>query len=153
MFAIVLAFLIYWLVFFVACFFINETFQDWLYDEVPKYSGLRVAGGSLILAALATKLRPSFDTMFTNDIAWTVLQGVVWFAVFTLILQFHPWHALGLSLVTMVLVAGLATLGVESMTTPSKTVAPVQEKGAPPVRKSLAPSGPVEVPKGAEPAK
>ena len=150
MFATVFAFLIYWLVFFVACFILNEVFQDWLYDEVPKYSGLRVAGGSALLAALATWLRPSYDTLFTADIAWTVLQALVWFGVFTLILQFHPWHALGLGLVAMVLITGLATLGVDSLTKPSKTVAPVQAKGSLPLRRSL---GPAEVPKAAPPAK
>ena len=55
--------------------------------------------------------RRSYDSMFTSNFAWTVLQGIVWFGVFTLIFQFHPWHALGLGLVTMVLVSGLATMG------------------------------------------
>jgi hypothetical protein len=146
MFATVFAFLIYWLVFFVACFIINEQGQNYFYDEVPKYSGLRVAAGSLILAALATWLRPSYETLFTSNISWTLLQAVVWFGVFTLILQFHPWHALGLGLTAMVLVTGLATLGVDSLTKPSPTVAPVQAKGTLPVRKSLTPT---EAPKAA----
>jgi len=151
MFATVIAFLVYWVVFFVACFTVNELFQDWLYDEVPKHSGLRVAAGSLAFAALATWLRPTFETMFTSDIAWTALQAVVWFGVFTLVFQFHPWHALGLALVTLMLVPGLASLGVDSLTRPSRTVAPVQAKGTPPVRRSLGP--PAEPPKAAAPAK
>ena len=53
--------------------------------------------------------------MFTTNIAWTLLQGVVWFGVFTLILQFHPWHALGIGTATMLMVSGLATMGVESI--------------------------------------
>lgn len=130
--------LIYWLVFFVACYSVVEVMQDQLYDEVTPRSGLKVAGGSLVLALLAAWLRPSFETMFTADIAWTVLQAIVWFAVFTLAFQFHPPHALGLGLVTMVLVSGLASLGVESLTRRSKTVAPVQARPSnEPIRKSL----------------
>ena len=53
--------------------------------------------------------------MFTTNIAWTLLQGVIWFGVFTLILQFHPWHALGSGTATMLMVSGLATMGVESV--------------------------------------
>ena len=53
--------------------------------------------------------------MFTTNIAWTLLQGVVWFGVFTLIFQFHPWHALGIGTATMLMVSGLATMGVESI--------------------------------------
>ena len=128
MMANVWALLIYWLAFFVACLTIVEVMQDMFYDEVTPRSGLKVAGGSLVLAALAVWLKPSFDTMFTNNIAWTLLAGVVWFAVFTLVFQFHPTHALGLSLLTMVLVSGLATLGVDSLTKPSPKVAPVQAR-------------------------
>ena len=40
----------------------------------------------------------SFESMFTTNIVWTVLQGIVWFGVFILIYQFHPWHALGLGI-------------------------------------------------------
>ena len=94
--AIVWPFLIYWLVFFVACYAACEVGQDFFYDEVTPNVGLRSVAGSLILAALATWLRPSFDTMFTANIAWTVLQAIVWFGVFIFIFEFHPWHALAL---------------------------------------------------------
>jgi hypothetical protein len=153
MFSIVVPFLIYWLVLFVACYTVCEVAQDQLYDEVTPKVGLKVAGGSAILAVLATWLRPSFETMFTNDIAWTLLQAVVWFAVFTLVFQFHPPHALGLSLVTMALVLGLATLGVDSLTKASPTLAPV--KATPdnvPIRKSLSTPPPTS-PAKAEAAK
>ena len=57
--------------------------------------------------------------MFTTNIIWTVFQAIVWFGVFTLIFQFHPWHALGLGILTMLLVSGLATMGVDSMLKPT----------------------------------
>ena len=120
MWSIILPLLIYWLVMFVACFVVVEMGQDQLYDEVTPHSGLKVAAGSLLIAALLTFFRykgmaASYDSMFTSNIIWTVLQGLVWFGVFTLVFQFHPWHALGLGLATMLLVTGLATMGVDSL--------------------------------------
>lgn len=138
--AMVWAVLIYWLAFFVACLTVVEVFQDWFYDEVTPHSALKVGAGTLPLALLAAWLRPSFDTMFTSDIAWTLLQAVAWFGVFTLAFQFHPTHALMTGLVTMVLVTGLATLGVDSLTKPSRTLAPVQRRrNNQPIRRSLTP--------------
>src|SRR6516164_7903306 len=118
--------LIYWLVMFVACFVVVEVGHDQLYDEVTPHAGLKVASGSLLIAILLTSLKAkdlaaSFDSMFTTNIAWTVLQGLVWFGVFVLIFQFHPWHALGLGIVTMLLVTGLATMGVSSILSPTPT--------------------------------
>ncbi len=109
-------FLIYWLVMFVACFVVVEVGQDQLYDQVTPRAGLKVASGSLLIALLLTWLRVrgepvSYESMFTTNFAWTVLQGIVWFGVFTLIFQFHPWHALGLGLITMVLVTGFGDDG------------------------------------------
>jgi hypothetical protein len=147
MWTIIFTFLIYWLVVFVGCFVVVEVGQDQLYDEVTPYAGLKVTGGSLLIAALLTALKhygheASFVSMFTSDFAFTVLQGLIWFGVFTLILQFHPWHALGLGLATMLLVTGLATMGVESLL--SKPV-PTTQSTRPllsnqPVRQSVAPS-------------
>ena len=77
----------------------------------------------------------------------TIFQAIVWFAVFTLILQFHPWHALGLGIATMLLVQGLATMGVSSMPAPTpataNTTAVVVNK---PVRQSLPPVPPPAAP-------
>ena len=92
--------LIYWLVGVVVRFIVVEVGHDQLYDEVTRHAGLKVTGGSLLIAILLTWLRwmgtpASYDSMFTANIGWTVLQGLVWFGVFTLIFQFHPWHALG----------------------------------------------------------
>lgn len=152
MFAIIWPMLIYWLVFFVACYTVVEVGQDQFYDEVTPNVGWKVAAGSLILAALATWLRPSYESIFTSDIAWTALQAIVWVLVFMFVFQFHPWHALGLGLVTMVLVAGLATLGVDSLTRPSLTVAPVQPRGNQPVRKAIGPIGAPPAPATDQPA-
>lgn len=140
MWTIVWTLLIYWLATFVGCFIVVEIAQDALYDETTPRAGLKVGGGSLLLATLMTYFHPSFETMFTNDIAFTVLQAIAWFAVFTLILQFHPWHALGLSLLTLVLVAPLATMGVDSVLSPTpETVRRPAASANKPVRESLAP--------------
>jgi hypothetical protein len=160
MMSVIWAFLIYWLVTFVACFVVVEVGQDQLYDEVTPRVGLKVGSGSFLIAALLTALRyfgvpASFESMFTTNIAWTLLQGIVWFGVFTLILQFHPWHALGLGIATMLLVSGLATMGVESIlsqpsprSTAARPFAPTQA-----VRQSLAPTGAPAQAKTAEKAK
>jgi hypothetical protein len=136
--------LIYWLVLFVVCFMLIEVAQDQLYDAVTPHVGLKVAGGSLLLAGLLTALRfygfpASFESMFTTNIGWTLLQGVVWFLVFMLVFQFHPWHALGLGVVTMVLVSGLATMGVESIMAKPRDVSRATRAFVPtePVRQSL----------------
>ncbi|GAC1449658.1 MAG: hypothetical protein NVSMB9_33640 [Isosphaeraceae bacterium] len=146
--AIVWPFLIYWLVLFVTCYIVTEMGQDLFYGEVASKVGLRVGAGTLILAALATWLRPTFETIFTSDIAWTLLQAVVWFLVFMWIFEFHPWHALGFSLVVMILVPGLATMGVDSLTKPSRTLPPVQSPtNSLPIRKSLNATAPPAAPK------
>ncbi len=140
--------LIYWLAAFVGCFVVVEMAQDQLYDEVTPKAGLKVSAGALLLAAAMTYSHPSFETMFTSNILTTVLQGIVWFGVFTLILQFHPWHALGLSMLTMVLISPLATMGVDSILKPTPQAArtsagPVNNK---PVRQSLTPPAPATAP-------
>jgi hypothetical protein len=148
--------LIYWLVLFVVSFVLVEIGHDQLYDEVAKHAGLRVAGGSFVLAALLTGLRASgcaasFDSMFTTNIGWTLLQGVVWFLVFMFIFQFHPWHALGLGVAAMLLVSGLATMGVDSVLAKKRDVSTATRPFITndPVRQSLG-SGPA--PKAAAPA-
>ena len=145
-------FLIYWLVNFVACFVVVEIAQDQLYDEVTPRVGLKVTCGSALIAMVLTALRyygvpASFESMFTTNIAWTLLQGVVWFGVFTLILQFHPWHALGIGTATMLMVSGLATMGVESvLSRPAPNSAAARSfNPTKPVRQSLSPtSGPAK---------
>lgn len=154
------AFLIYWLVVFVGMYIVTEIGQDQIYDEVTPHVGLKVAGGSFLIALMLAVfyhrgLAGSFDVMFTTNILWTVLQGIVWFGVFTLILRFDPWSGLGLGVVTMLLVQGLATMAVNSMLAPApptaNTPAVVVSK---PVRQALSPAPPPAVPKADEaPAK
>jgi hypothetical protein len=146
--------LIYWLVMFVACYVVVEVAQDQFYDEVTPNPGLKVGAASLILAIMLTWLHPSFESMFTTGFIWTILQGIVWFAVFTLILQFHPWHALGLGIVTMLIVTGLATMGVDSLMAPRVTQAPVRASQSIPVRRPIGQaSGKESIVKGVAPAK
>lgn len=151
MWTIIFTLLIYWLVMFVACFVVVEFGQDQLYDEVTPHAGLKVAAGSLLIAIVLTVLRKyglsvSYESMFTTNIMWTVLQGLVWFGVFTLIFQFHPWHALGLGVATMLLVTGLLTMGVESLLArPVPTSASTRSLiSNQPVRQSVAPRATAE---------
>lgn len=138
--------LIYWLTVFVACFVVVEVGHDQLYDEITPHAGLKVSGGSLLIAMLLTWYKwrgtpASFDAMFTTSIIWTVFQGIVWVGVFMLVLRFHPWHALGLGLATMLLVPGLATMGVDGILSRPAATSAAAQPFAPkdPVRKALAP--------------
>ena len=110
-------------------------------------SGLEGCRRVHFAAVLLTGLRAfgfpaSFESMFTTNIGWTLLQGVVWFGVFMLILRFHPWHALGLGVATMLLCSGLATMGVESVLTKSRDrkAATRAFTSHEPVRQSLGPN-------------
>src|SRR4051794_31099420 len=101
MLAILWPFLIYWLVMFVLSYIAVEIGQDQLYDEVTPKSGLKVALGSFLIAAMLTYFHPSFDSMFTENIAYTVLQAIVWVGVFPFIYQFHPPHAAAIAIPLM----------------------------------------------------
>jgi hypothetical protein len=112
----IIAGVIYWVIFFVVCYVVTEYGQNYLYDETTPALGLKLAGGTLLLAILSTILRPSYETMFTEQIPWTILHAICWFLVFMLIFRFHPKHALALGLGTMLIAAGMASLGVDSLT-------------------------------------
>lgn len=112
--AILLTFVIHFLVFFLACYVVTEFGQNYLYDETTPAIGLKVALSAAVLAAVATWTKPSYDTMFTSDISWTVLLGIVAFAVFTLVLRFQPLHAAAIGILTAIIVAGLGTLASDS---------------------------------------
>lgn len=153
MLAILWPFLIYWLVMFVVSYIAVEVGQDQLYDEPTPRAGLKVAAGSFILAAMLTYFRPTFETMFTVGIAWTVLQALVWIGVFIFIYQFHPWHALAIALPLMLITSGFATMGVESVMTPSRPQRAPSSLAAPKaVRKSLTPTVAPPTPKAGPPA-
>jgi hypothetical protein len=145
-------FLIYWLVMFVLSYIAVEIGQDQFYDEVTPRAGLKVGLGSLILAAMLTYFHPTFESMFTTNLAWTVLQAIVWAGVFTLIYQFHPPHALAIALPLMLIGSGFATMGVDSVMTPTRPLRPVSASGTSrPVRKSLGPMAPMPTQAPAQP--
>ena len=121
---IVVSFLIFWVLLFVACYILMEYGQFYLYDEKAPRTALKSLIASAILAAVLTWTRSSFDTMFTSKLGQTVLQAIIWFGVFVLVLQFHPWHALAMGLASMILVTGLATMAVESLTVTSHRARP-----------------------------
>lgn len=111
----VLPLLLYWLVLFAACYVVVEYGQKYLYDEVTGKAWLKVLFGSLLLAILLIWTKSSFDTMFTDRIGYTVIQAVVWFGVFLFVYRFQPWHAAGLGIGTMMVIAAMATMMVQSL--------------------------------------
>lgn len=137
--ALIVPFLVYWLVLFAVVYVVTEYSQKYLYDETTPMHGLKVAGGSLLLAMMLTWTRTSYDTMLTSDITFTVLQAIVWFGVFVLILRFHPPHALMIGVLMMILVCGAATMAVRSMTTPRRELRQgrIDQLPTGPVRKTV----------------
>ena len=114
---VVLPFLVYAMIMFVVSYIFVEYGHKYLYDEVPPRVALKVALGALVMAAVLTWTRTSFETMFTADIHWTALLMLVWAGVFILIFQFQPLHGASLALVAALLVPGLATIAVQGVTT------------------------------------
>lgn len=129
-------FLFYWIVLFVACFVVVEFGQNYFYDEPTPNTGWKVALGSAILAAIMTWSRPQYDTMFTGKLYQTVLLAVVAFGVFTLVFRFHPWHALPVSLVTMILISGMATMGIDSFSNRNRPPSTIVKNPAKPLRRA-----------------
>jgi hypothetical protein len=134
--ALVVPFLFYWLILFVACFAVVEFGQGYLYDETTPSAALKVAGGSAILAAMLTWTRTEFQTMFTGDLGQTVILAVVSFAVFTLAFRFQPWHALPIGVLTVLLVSGTATMGVQSFTNRNRPLESAVRPQAKPLRRT-----------------
>ena len=111
-------FLIYYLILFAVSYIVVEYGQNYFYDEVTPGVSVKVGLGTLILAAILTGTRTNFATMFTADIASTVLLAIAWVGVFILIYRFQPWHGLGLAIATLLIFAGMSTLAVDSMLSP-----------------------------------
>ncbi len=137
---VVLPLFIYWLLFFVVQFIMVEYAQTYLYEETTPYFGLKVLIGSGLLAAMATYFRPNFATMLTNDIHWTALQALAWVGIFTLLYQFHPWHALALGLAGLVSVPALATMTIDSLSRSERVVSRPTPQPVAPHRGSLNPT-------------
>lgn len=154
---IILTFFVYWLILFVTNYIVVEYAQNYLYDETTPHVGWKLVGGTLILAVLLTILRTSFDTMFTFDIGWTVLQALAWFGVFTLIYRFQPLHGCVLGVCTFLIIGGLASMAVDSLTGEVPAAARVQINETPkPIRrpattKGVPSTGALKAPEGGIP--
>ncbi len=144
----ILPFLFYWLILFVTCFSVVEFGQNYLYDESTRGVGWKVAIGSAILSLLLTYTRPRYDVMFTSEIGWTVLLAVLSFAIFTLLFQFQPHHGAAIGILSMLLVSGIATMGVTSLIDPAPPLSPTVTRPSKPLRQQgtkaapLVPVGP-----------
>lgn len=155
--ALLLGFLIYWVILFAACFVLVEFAQNYLYDETTPSVGLKVAAGSFVLAALLAWTRPSFDTMFTTGAGSTVLSAIAGFAVFTLIFRFQPLHGAVLGVVSMLIISGIASIAVDSLTNPGRPTLPPVTRPNPPIRRSMTPAitpnpAPTDATKAEEPS-
>jgi len=114
--ALVWSFLVYTLILYVVSYILVEYGQKYLYDEVPPYVALKVGIGAVILAAVLTWTKSSFDTMFTADLLKTVVLALVWAGVFILVYRFQPVHGALFALALVMLVPGLATMVVQGAT-------------------------------------
>jgi hypothetical protein len=140
---IVVPFLVYWLILFAACYMIVEYGQGYLYDEATPGAGLKITLGSMLLAALLTWTRSSYESMFTEDLPKTLFQAIIWFIVFTLVFRFHPQHAFAIGVVAMVILAGGSTLAVNSMSGNHPAGVAANREPSKPLRKSVAPQAPI----------
>src|SRR5262249_45623574 len=77
--SVIWAFLLYWLVLFVACYLVTEYGQGYLYDEVTPYLWGKVTAASLGLAIVLTYAHTSLDRMFSDGLGWTIGQAILWF--------------------------------------------------------------------------
>lgn len=146
---VVVPLLVYWVILFVACFITVEFAQNYLYDETTPAVGVKVLVGTLIFAALLTWARTRFDTLLTADLAWTLLQAIVWFAVFTLIFRFQPLHAFSIGVIAFLILSGTASLAVDSLTGTSPSGVPATRRPAQPTRRPIGTTlKPVEAEKG-----
>jgi hypothetical protein len=130
-------FLLYTFICFVVSYILVEYGQKYLYDETTPYIGLKVLGGALLMGAMLTYTKSSFDTMFTAEIPYTALLAIAWAAIFILCFRFQPVHGAVFALVAVLLLPGLATIAVESVTSTRPNPATVTPGRVKPVRKAL----------------
>ncbi len=142
-------FLLYTFICFVISFVLVEYGQRYLYDEVTPYVGLKVLGGAVVMGALLTWTKSSFDTMFTADLPYTALVAIIWAGIYILVFRFQPVHGAMFALAAVLLLPGLATIAVESVMRPSPNPATVTQGKAKPPRKSLGGPAPVAAPEPA----
>ena len=154
MLSYIVPFLINWLLFFVVSFIAVDYGHRYLYDEPPPSFGLRVTLGSILLALLSTFLRPTFDTMFTTGLAWTVLQMLAWVGVFILVYQFQPWHGAGFGVALGLVIPVMSALTITSLSQPADKSTTTYSRPNAPLRRGAggAPVTPPEAKKDA-PAK
>ena len=134
-------FLLYTFICFVVSYILVEYGQKYLYDEVTPYVGLKVLGGAVLMGGLLTWTKSSFDTMFTAEVPYTALLALAWAAVFILCFRFQPVHGAVFALAAVLLLPGLATIAVESVTTSRPNPATVTQGRTKPVRKALGGAG------------
>lgn len=142
----ILAFLLYTFIAFVVSYILVEYGQKYLYDEATPYLALKVLAGALVMGALMTWRRSSFDTMFTADLPYTALMAIAWAGVFILIFRFQPVHGAMFAVATVLLLPGMATIVVQSVTTPRPNPATVPRTTSKPIRKAIGTPPPAPAP-------
>ncbi len=148
---VIVSFLLYTFICFVVSFILVEYGHKYLYDEVTPYVGLKVLGGAVLMGGLLTWTKSSFDTMFTADLPYTALMAIAWAAIYILIFRFQPVHGALFALAAVLLLPGLATIAVQSVTATRPNPATVTPGKAKPLRRTL--GGPPATPEPAPVAK
>ncbi len=154
------SFLIYWLVMFVTCYVVVDFGQRYYYEEPTKHAALRVAAGSLIFAALLTRrgvvvgrlageIPAWYDGVLASPVLLAAVLTLLAFAVFTLLFEYHPRHAIMIGPATVLIMAVLAGLAVDSLRNAQSGV-PRETRAAPKVPRkragTLGPPPKAEVP-------
>lgn len=137
--ALIVPFLMYWLFLFIALYMVAEYGQYYIFESALPYNAPRALAGGFILALILLWTRTSFDTMLTSGIGTTVIQGIAWFLVFTFVLQFPPVYGAALGVATMLLIPGLATMAVDSLSRPVLKDGPTLSRPSQPLRKAVGP--------------
>ena len=110
----ILPFVFYWLLLFAVCFIAVEYGQTYFYDEATPSAALKVTLGSAILAIILTVTRPSYDKMITSNIlersSWRSRRSWCSHSCF----GSTPWHGAALGIGSILLLAGMATMALES---------------------------------------
>ena len=82
-----------------------------------------------------------------------MLLAIVAFGVFALIFRFQPWHALPIGLITVLLISGTATMGVQSFANRNRPIEGATRPTSKPLRRATeitpTPTQPAEAPKPA----
>lgn len=112
---ILLQVLVAWVVLGLLLYFVSEMAQRAFY-QVPT-GGLwwRIIAASLPMAVLLRLFPANMQIMFTENLVWTLLQLVLWWVLFWLVIGFQRGHAGVLGPSAYLLLGWLVTLALKGI--------------------------------------